>query len=347
MRMTPNASPQVVDVTFIGAGPSGMFGAFYAGLRELSVRIIDVLPLAGGQLTALYPDKTIYDVPGHPAILAKDLVTNLLRQAEKWNPAISLGERATTLTQVPLPGGAPDEVCWRIETDKGTYLTRAVILTAGIGAFEPVRLPNESILRFEGKGVGYMAGALEGYAGKRVLITGGGDSAVDWALALEKVAMRVTLIHRREGFRAHDASVNALQSSKVDVRLFYEIRELQGTDRLERAVLFDNRTQEESTIDVDEAILALGFKADLGPIREWGVETVGRRYLKVTSRMETNLPGVYAAGDITSQEGVDALNLIVVGFGQVTVAVNYAYARIKPGGKVFPGHSSERVGGGH
>ncbi len=345
--MAPDTSPQVVDVTFIGAGPSGLFGAFYAGLRELSARIIDVLPLAGGQLTALYPDKTIYDVPGHPAILAKDLVTNLLRQAEKWKPAILLGERATTLTLVPLPGGGPDDTCWRIETDKGTYLTRAVILTAGIGAFEPVRLPNESIRPFEGRGVSYMAGDLQAYTGQRVLITGGGDSAVDWALALEKIARSVTLIHRREGFRAHDASVNALQASKVDVRLYNEIRELQGKDHLERAVIFDNRTQQETILEVDSAILALGFKADLGPIREWGIETVGRRYLKVNGRMETNLPGVYAAGDITSQEGVDSLNLIVVGFGQVTVAVNYAYARIKPGGKVFPGHSSERVGVGH
>jgi len=338
-------STPAVDVTFIGAGPSGLFGAFYAGLREMSVRIIDVLPLAGGQLTALYPDKTIYDVPGHPAILAKDLVGNLLQQARRSNPAIGLGERATTLTQVPLPGGAPQEAVWRIETDKGAYLTRVVIITAGIGAFEPIRLNNDSILPFEGKGVSYMASDLDAYAGKRVLIVGGGDSAVDWALSLEKVARQVTLIHRREGFRAHDASVNSLQASKVDVHLFHEIRELQGKDRLERAVIFDNRTQEEMTLEVDEAILALGFKADLGPIREWGVETVGRRYVKVNGRMETKLPGVYAAGDITSQEGVDPLNLIVVGFGQVTVAVNYAYARIKPGGKVFPGHSSERVDG--
>ncbi|MCX6071700.1 MAG: NAD(P)/FAD-dependent oxidoreductase [Chloroflexi bacterium] len=336
----------VVDVMFIGAGPSGLFGAFYAGLREMSVRVIDNLPQAGGQLTALYPEKLIYDVPGHPAILARDLVTNLLWQAQKWNPAIGLAERATTLTQVPLPGGAPHETCWRIETDKGNYLTRAVIITAGIGAFEPIRLNNDSILPFEGKGVAYLASDLNAYAGKRVLIVGGGDSAVDWALALGKVAREVTLIHRREGFRAHDASVNALQASKVDVRLFHEIRVLQGKGRLERAVIFDNRTQAETTLEVDEAILALGFKADLGPIREWGVETVGRRYVKVNSRMETNLPGVYAAGDITSQEGVDPLNLIVVGLGQVTVAVNYAYARIKPGGKVFPGHSSERAGGG-
>jgi thioredoxin reductase (NADPH) len=345
--MTPEPSTPVVDVTFIGAGPSGLFGAFYAGLRKLSVRIIDVLPLAGGQLTALYPDKTIYDVPGHPAILAKDLVTNLLQQTKKYNPALLLGERAATLTQVPLPGGTPDESCWRIETDKGIYLTRAVILTAGIGAFEPMRLKNDSILPFEGKGVAYIASDLESYAGKRVLVVGGGDSAVDWALALEKVARQVTLIHRREGFRAHDSSVNALQASGIDVRLFHEIRRLEGKGRLERAVIFDNRTQQETTLEIEDAVLALGFKADLGPIREWGVETAGRRYVKVNNRMETNLPGVYAAGDITAQEGVDALNLIVVGFGQVTVAVNYAYARIKPGGKVFPGHSSERAEGGH
>jgi thioredoxin reductase (NADPH) len=342
--MTPDSSVPVVDMTFIGAGPSGLFGAFYAGLREMSACIIDNLPQAGGQLTALYPEKMVYDVPGHPAILARDLVTNLLRQAQKSNPEIALGERATTLSQVPLPGGSSQETVWRIETDKAVYLTRAVILTAGIGAFEPIRLNNDSIPPFEGKGVAYMASDLNAYPGKRVLIVGGGDSAVDWALALEKVARQVTLIHRREGFRAHDASVNALQASKVDVRLFHEIRELQGKDRLERAVLFDNRTQAETTLEIDEAILALGFKADLGPIREWGVETVGRRFVKVNSRMETNLPGVYAAGDITSQEGVDPLNLIVIGFGQVTVAVNYAYARIKPGGKVFPGHSSERVG---
>lgn len=341
--MTSETSTPVVDVTFIGAGPSGLFGAFYAGLRELTARVIDVLPLAGGQLTALYPDKTIYDVPGHPAILAKDLVANLLTQTKKYGPDLRLGERAAKLNQVPLPGGGPDDTCWQIETDQGVYRTRAVILTAGIGAFEPMRLKNDSILPLEGKGVDYIASDFASYAGKRVLIVGGGDSAVDWALALEKVARQVTLIHRREGFRAHDSSVNALQASKVDVRLFHEIRRLEGKDRLERAVIFDNRTQAETTLEVEAAVLALGFKADLGPIREWGVETSGRRYVTVNNRMETNLPGVYAAGDITAQEGVDALNLIVVGFGQVTVAVNYAYARIKPGGKVFPGHSSERV----
>jgi thioredoxin reductase (NADPH) len=177
------------------------------------------------------------------------------------------------------------------------------------------------------------------------LIVGGGDSAVDWALATDPIAASVTLIHRREGFRAHDLSVNKLKDSGVDVRLFYELRELQGDGKLERAVIFDNRTNEETTLDIDATILALGFKADLGPLREWGLETVGRRYIRVNSKMETNLPLVYAAGDLALQEDLDPLNLIVIGYGQVTVAVNYAYAALKPGGKVFPGHSSEKMAG--
>jgi thioredoxin reductase (NADPH) len=189
-----------------------------------------------------------------------------------------------------------------------------------------------------------MVSDLNAYTGKNILIVGGGDSAVDWALSLEPIAKHVTLIHRREGFRAHDSSVNALKASAVDVRIFYELRELQGENRVEKAVIFDNRTDEEMTLDVDSVILSLGFKADLGPIREWGLETIGRRYVKVDAKMETNLPGVFAAGDVALQEDLDPLNLIVVGYGQVTVAVNYAYTLIKPGGKVFPGHSSEMSG---
>lgn len=334
---------EVYDITFIGAGPSGLFGAFYAGLREMSVKIIDALPQPGGQLIALYPEKMIFDTPGFLAIRSKELVDNLAQQAGQWKPAMALEQRAQTLTRVPLPGGAEGEMCWRIGTDKGEHLTRTVVLAAGIGAFEPAKLANDSVIRFEGRGVAYLAHDLQVFAGKRVLIVGGGDSAVDWALALEPIASQVTLIHRREGFRAHDASVNALQASKVDVKVFYELRELQGNDHVERAVIFDNRTHAETTIPVDEVILALGFKADLGPIREWGLETIGRRYVKVNNKMETNLPGVYAAGDVALQADEDPLNLIVIGYGQVTVAVNYAYTVVRPGGKVFPGHSSERT----
>ncbi|MFN2147821.1 MAG: NAD(P)/FAD-dependent oxidoreductase [Anaerolineales bacterium] len=336
-------SMEIFDITFIGAGPTGLFGAFYAGLRELKVKIIDALPQAGGQLITLYPEKIIYDTPGFPEILSKRLVQNLVEQSSRWQPAMAMGERALNLFQEALPGGEADEKCWVIETDKARHYTRTIVIAAGIGAFEPTKLKNESIDRFEQRGVDYMVEDLETYHDQNVLIIGGGDSAVDWALALEPIAKHVTLIHRREGFRAHDTSVNALMASGVDVRVFYELRELQGDGKLERAVIFDNRTDEELSIDIDRAILALGFKADLGPIREWNLETIGRRYIKVNSKMETNLPGVYAAGDVALQEDLDPLNLIVIGYGQVTIAVNYAYAHLKPGGKVFPGHSSEKM----
>lgn len=344
--MRVSTDPQVFDITFIGAGPAGLFGAFYAGMRELTVKLIDVLPQPGGQLTVLYPSKIIYDTPGLPAILAKDLVVELVKQANRWNPCMALGEQAQTLKRGPAPGGQAGEECWVIETDKGRHYTRAVVITAGIGSFQPNRLDNETVTRFEGHGLEYIVQDPKVYAGQRVLVVGGGDSAVDWALELEPVAKEVILIHRREGFRAHDSSVNALNASKVDVRLFHEIRRLEGETRPERAVLFDNRTQEETSIPIDAAVMALGFKADLGPIREWGVKTYGRRYIEVNPHMETNLPGVFAAGDIVHQEGVDPLNLIVIGYGQVTVAVNYAYVSLRPGGKVFPGHSSERLATG-
>ena len=343
--MSDKKEPEIFDITVIGAGPTGMFGAFYAGMRELSCKLIDALPQPGGQITALYPEKKIYDTPGFPSIVGKDLVENLYQQAGQWGTTFALGEQAETLKRVPLPGGQPGEQCWVIGTTKAEHYTRAVVVAAGIGAFRPVKLENESVDRFEDKGVVYFVRKIDEYAGKRVLIIGGGDSAVDWALAAEQIAEQVTLIHRREGFRAHDISVNKLNESAVDVKLFYELRELQGDGKLERAVIFDNRSNEEITLEVDVAILALGFKADLGPIREWGLETIGRRYIRVNNKMETNLPLVYAAGDLALQEDLDPLNLIVIGYGQATVAVNYAYAALKPGGKVFPGHSSEKMAG--
>jgi thioredoxin reductase len=337
--MTRNKSEDIFDITFIGAGPTGLFGAFYAGLREMSVKVIDILPEAGGQLIALYPDKTIIDTPGHVAILSRELVSNLLEQAERWKPTMCFEEECLDLRQESLP--ADEGTCWVIETDHGLHYSRTVIISAGIGAFQPIKVKNESVESFEGRGVHFFVKDFASFVGERVLIVGGGDSAVDWALALAPIAEQVTLIHRRDGFRAHDTSVNALINSPVNVRLFYEIRRVEGKDHVERAVIFNNRSQQEEILTIDSIIFALGFKADLGPIHEWGVETIGRRFIKVNSKMETNLPGVYAAGDIALQEELDPLNLIVIGYGQVTVAVNYAYTIVKPGGKVFPGHASE------
>jgi thioredoxin reductase (NADPH) len=341
--MAKSKNPEVFDVTIVGAGPTGLFGAFYAGMREMSCLLIDALPQAGGQITALYPEKKIFDTPGFPSIVGKELVDNLVEQARHWDTQFALGERAETLSRVPLPGGEPDEECWIVGTNKTEHYSRVVIVAAGIGAFRPMKLPIDGVDEWEGKGLEYFVADIREFADKNVLIVGGGDSAVDWALAAEPIAKHVTLIHRRPGFRAHDTSVNKLNESNVDVKIHYELREIQGDGHVERVVIFDNQTDEETTIDVDATVLALGFKADLGPIREWGLETIGRRYIRVNSKMETNLPNVYAAGDLALQEDLDPLNLIVVGYGQVTVAVNYAYAAIKPGEKVFPGHSSEKM----
>ena len=171
---------------------------------------------------------------------------------------------------------------------------------------------------------------------------GGGDSAVDWALNLKDYARKVTLIHRRDEFRAHGASVTQLMGSPVEVKLFYELKSVAGNGKIESAVIFDNRTKAETTIPADAVILTLGFSVDLGPIKTWGLEMVGSRFIKVNSKMETNLPGVYAAGDISAEEGIEPLNLIVDGLAQGTRAVNFAYQYLHPGSKAFPGHSSEK-----
>lgn len=323
----------ITDITIIGAGPTGLFAAFYAGMRGMSIRMVDILEEPGGQLTALYPEKFIYDVPGFPKILAKDLVRNLVQQIEPFHPHWNLGEEAVELHR--------DEGLYRLVTTRGEYLTRTILIAAGIGAFTPKKLGNPEVERFEGKGVSYLVKRIEDYKDKRVLIVGGGDSAVDWALAFAPIAHKVVLIHRRDKFRAHEASVKQLLTLPVEVKLFYELKSLHGDDRVREAVIYHNKTLAEERIPVDAVVLALGFQADLGKLRNFGLHLKGKRYILVNSRMETNLPGIYAAGDIASQEDVDPLNLIVVGFGQATVAVNYAYVYLHPDARVFPGHSSE------
>ena len=323
----------IYDTVILGAGPAGLFGAFYAGMRQMRAKIIEALPEPGGQLAVLYPEKMIYDVPGIPKILAKDLVRDLVEQVDQWHPEILLDERATGLTH--LENGN-----WKVTTDKDEHYTRTVVICAGIGAFRPNRLPNDSITLFEnGGGVHYFVQDKMPFHRKNLLVVGGGDSAVDWALNLKDYAASVTLIHRREGFRAHESSVTELMNSSVRVLTHYEVRVLEGDGHVERAVIFDNRTDEEMTIPVDAVLLNLGFKADIGAIKDWGL-TFEKRYILVNNRQETNLPGVYAAGDVCKQADADALNLISTWFGQAAVAINHAYSFIT-GKSVFPGHSSE------
>lgn len=323
---------ETYDVAMLGAGPTGLFGAFYAGMRHMKTLILDSLEELGGQLMTLYPEKYVYDVGGFPKILAKDLATGLVDQALQFHPTVVLGETVRTLTR-------EDDEVWLLTTDKGAYRTRTIVISAGIGAFEPRRLKVEGLEQFEGRGVQYLVRDKMALAGKRVMIVGGGDSAFDWAQNLEGVVQSMTLIHRREGFRAHEATIKQVQEGGFcRILTHYEVRSVAGNSHLEEVTIFDNRTDEEETHPVDSLLINVGFKADLGPIKEWGLE-MQKNGIVVNERMETNLPGIYAAGDVTEHDG--KLDLIATGFGEAAVAVNFAKTFIDPDARAFPGHSTE------
>ena len=327
-------SDDVYDITIIGAGPSGLFAAFYAGLRQMKTKIIDALEQPGGQVAVLYPEKYIFDVPGYSKILAKDLVKSLVEQAFQYNPTVVLGERVTSLRK--------SDGFFELETDKGTrHRSRAVLVAAGVGAFSPNRLEAEGAAGYEGKGVHYFVRDKSVFKGKNLLVVGGGDSAVDWALNMQDVAKKITLVHRRDVFRAHEGSVAELMKSSCDVKLFYEVKRVTGDGtKVTQAVIFDNRTKAETTLDVDAILVNIGFRADLGPIKDWGLQIDGRE-VRANGRMETNVPGVFVAGDIAGPQDGVKLNLIATGYAQAALAVNVAKAFVDPNSKIFPGHSSE------
>jgi ferredoxin/flavodoxin---NADP+ reductase len=328
-----DASDEMFDVTIIGAGPTGLFGAFYAGMRTMKTKIIDALEEPGGQLTALYPEKYIYDAPGFPKIVAKDLVTMLVEQAMQWNPALCLGERVLTLEQ-------SSDGTWVIGTDKANHFTRTVVICAGVGAFAPNKIAVAGVEKYEGNGFYYFVKDKSVFKGKKLLIVGGGDSAVDWAINLHGMAGAITLIHRRDEFRAHESSVTELRSLPIRILTPYEVKAVEGEKRPERVTIFHNQTKEEEAIDVDAVLVNVGFKADIGPIRDWGL-ALEKRGILVNNRMETNLAGVYAAGDIAAEEV--KMNLIATGYGQAAMAVNVAKHHIDPKSSIFPGHSSEKM----
>ncbi|EPZ48948.1 ferredoxin--NADP reductase [Alicyclobacillus acidoterrestris ATCC 49025] len=321
---------QVTDMLIIGGGPTGLFAAFYSGMRNASCKIIDSLPELGGQLATLYPEKYIFDVAGFPKVQARELVNQLVEQAMQFKPGIHLNETVQTLVR-------RDDGLFELHTDKSVHLGRAIIICAGIGAFTPRPLPAASATNFEGRGVSYYIDKVENYRGKRVLVVGGGDSAVDYALMIEPVAESVTLIHRRDQFRAHEESVQKLHQSRVHIKTFTELSDVQGHGWVETAVLVNNQTQETETIDVDFIVSGLGFTASLGPIKEWGLE-IEKNDIVVNTKMETNIPGVYAAGDVATYPG--KLKLIATGFGEAPTAINNAKTYIDPKARLFPGHST-------
>lgn len=321
---------KIVDIIVIGGGPAGMFASFYAGMRQASVKIIESMPQLGGQLAALYPEKYIYDVAGFPKVTAQELVNNLSAQMKHFPIGICLEEKVHQVVK-------KEERLFEITTDKGVHLSHAVIITAGVGAFEPRRLELPEVAQFEKKNLHYFVSDLNAFAGQKVVISGGGDSAVDWALMLEPIAEKVTLIHRRDKFRAHEHSVDNLMNSKVNVVTPTEITKLHGTDRIEQITLKNIKSGEESIHNVDAVIINFGFVSSLGPISEWGLE-IENGSIVVDSRMETNIPGIFAAGDITTYPG--KLKLIAVGFGEAPTAINNAKVYIDPSAKLSPGHSS-------
>jgi thioredoxin reductase (NADPH) len=316
------------DLLVIGAGPTGLFSAYYAGFRGLRVAVVDSLPELGGQITAMYPEKAILDVAGFPTVKGRDLVTGLVEQAGTADPTYLLGRTATTLTS------GPESVT--IGLDDGTeVVAKAMLITAGIGKFSPRPLPAAD--GWEGRGVEFFVPSFDPYAGKDVVIVGGGDSAFDWALHLEPVARSVTLVHRREAFRAHARTVEQVRASSVQIVTRAQVTALQGNGALE-AVEITVDGEPATTRPAQAVVAALGFVADLGAMKEWGL-TLDKRHVVVDSAMRTNLHRVFAAGDITEYPG--KVRLIAVGFGEAATAVNNAAVVIDPEAHVFPGHSSE------
>jgi thioredoxin reductase len=317
-----------VDVAIVGAGPTGLFAAYYAGFRGLSVAVVDTLPEPGGQITAMYPEKDIFDVGGMPTIKGRDLVANLVAQAAPFAPHYLLGVRADKLS---YRDGLPV-----LHMADGTDLgCGAVIVTGGMGGFTPRPLP--AARAYTGAGIVYFVPRLDDLAGHDVLIVGGGDSAFDWALALHSVARSVTLVHRRDRFRAHAATVGRVQELPVSILVNAQVTALHGVETVTAADIEVGRDGTRR-VPVDTVVAALGFTADLGPLAEWGLE-LDRRHIVVTSTMATNLSRVFAAGDIVEYPG--KVRLIATGFGEAATAVNNAAVAIDPDAHLFPGHSSE------
>ncbi|MGH3449709.1 MAG: NAD(P)/FAD-dependent oxidoreductase [Haloechinothrix sp.] len=316
-----------VDLLIIGAGPTGLFAAYYAGFRGLSVAVVDSLPEPGGQITAMYPEKQILDVGGFPAILGRDLVDALVKQAAHADPTYLLGRKADTLTEVD--GGL------EVALDGGDVVRAgAVLITAGIGEFTPRPLPAGD--GWLGKGMVHFVPSLDAHRGKHVVVVGGGDSAFDWVLALHPVAASVTLVHRRSRFRAAESIVRQARDLGTEIITEAEVTAMRGNSTLAE-VEIKTKDGERTVLPADTVVAALGFTADLGPIESWGLE-IDHRSISVDSTMATAREWIFAAGDVAAYPG--KVKLIATGFGEAATAVNNIAVALNPGAHLFPGHST-------
>lgn len=320
---------KLYDITIIGGGPVGLFTAFYAGLRQASVKIIESLPELGGQLAAVYPDKYVYDVAGFPKIKAMDLVNQLTEQMNQFNQDIYLNEVVQEVIK--------EDDQFTIITNRQTHYSKTVIITAGNGAFKPRTMKLENEERFEGTNLHYRIKNLQDFQKKEVVIFGGGDSAVDWALMLEGIATKVSIVHRRDRFRAHEHSVEQLKNSTVDMLTPYVPTEIVGDSRIEAIKLKEAKSDKVVELEADDYIVNYGFISNLGPIKNWGL-AIENNSIAVNSKAETNIPGMYAVGDITTYQG--KVKLMATGFGEAAIAVSNAKVYIDPSVSLHGAHST-------
>ncbi|MBA2475077.1 MAG: NAD(P)/FAD-dependent oxidoreductase [Actinobacteria bacterium] len=334
-------SDGVVDITVLGAGPVGLSTAYYAGHRDATVRIVESLEQIGGQVSAVYPEKHVYDVAGHPKILGQKLTDLCAEQGLQYGADVRLGEEAKELSRIERDG----EELYSLETDRGNrYLSRAIVITAGHGAFEPRKLGVEGIDGWEGRGLHYFVREKATFAGRRCVIVGGGDSALDWTLGLQDTArLPITLVHRRDRFRALETSVNEARRLAADggVRICtpHEVRGIAGDGSMESVTLENTATGEVEEVPCDALITLLGFVSHLGAIAQWNIELEGKRQIRVDPMtMETNAPLIFAAGDVAGYPG--KITLITIGMGEAAIAANNAVAQIR-GEKAQPKYSTD------
>ncbi len=317
------------DILIIGAGPCGLFTVFEAGLLKLRCHLVDSLPQAGGQLSEIYPKKPIYDIPGYPSVLAQELVDNLMKQIEPFNPGFTLGERAESIEKM-------EDGRFKLTTSRGTVHAAPVIAIAGgLGCFEPRKPPISNIAQFEDKGVEYMIKDPEVYRNKRVVLAGGGDSALDWTIFLADVAEEVTLVHRRSSFRGALDSVEKVkaldESGRIKLITEAQVVGLNGNGVLNE-VIIKHKKEGESTKSTDHFVPLFGLTPKLGPIADWGLN-ITKNAIDVNTRdYSTNVPGIYAIGDINNYEG--KLKLILCGFHEATLMCQSAYKHIYPDKKL-------------
>lgn len=314
------------DIIIIGAGPVGLFTVFEAGLLKLRCHIIDVLPQAGGQLTEIYPKKPIYDIPGFPEVLAGDLIDNLMKQIEPFKPGFTLGEKAISID-------AQEDGSFIVTTESGTqHKSPNIAIAGGLGVFEPRKPPVEHLDLFETKGIDYIIKEPQKYKDQRLVIAGGGDSALDWTIYLQELAKEITLVHRSGSFRGHPDSVQKVMDlnaqGKIKLKTYTEVKELKGNEHLTSVKTFNKKEEQDEWIETDYFLPLFGLSPKLGPIADWDLE-IEKNAIKVnTLDYSTNIPGIYAIGDINTYEG--KLKLILCGFHEATLMVQSAFKRIYP-----------------